>query len=332
MGVCWDLTLRASNKDDAEKVIAYARELNKEFQLEPYNEETMDGLEFLDNGFRFFEVHEEAISKFHDFLDQVVAHFPGMDLKYLQDGDGNFRSMYINKNGIIEPYEPGIMYIYTENDSDYDVLTVLAGKILKEHNFEIGFDNDSKTISWEYELNEESNKAKCNAAIASISKAMPRVRLVCYAMNALCLEDDIERYCYAIDGEFEWKMAGTAFYYLYTMGRFTWSELVADPVGSYKKMQKLARSRKEEYSYHLMHALNDLDSRAAFLSNLRREDREWILESAYDEELADVIEKIIQIGIITAEEVAQRKKEVEANREAVWEKFLETCDDEDIPF
>ena len=81
-----------------------------------------------------------------------------------------------------------------------------------------------------------------------------------------------------------------------------------------------------------MHALNDLDSRAAFLSNLRREDREWILESAYDEELADAIEKIIQIGIITAEEVAQRKKEVEANREAVWEKFLETCDDEDIPF
>jgi predicted house-cleaning noncanonical NTP pyrophosphatase (MazG superfamily) len=151
-------------------------------------------------------------------------------------------------------------------------------------------------------------------------------------MAALCIEDYLERYCYSIDGEFEWKMAGTAFDYLYDQEQFTWSELVADPVGSYKKMQQLARSRKEEYSYHLMHALSDLDTRAAFLSNIRKEDREWILESAYDEELADVIENIIQIGIITAEEVAQRKKEVEANREEVWKKFIETCDDEDIPF
>ena len=332
MGVCWYLTLRASNKGDAEKLLAYAKDLNKEFQLEPYNEETMDGLEFLDDGFRFFEVHEEAISKFYDFIDQVVAHFPDMDLKYLQDGDGNFRSMYVNKNGILEPYELGIMYIYTENDSDYDVLTVLAGKILKEHNFEIGFDNDPKTISWEFELNEESSKAKCNVAIASISEAMPNVRLVCYAMNALCLEDDIERYCYAINGEFEWKMAGTAFYCLYDPEHFTWTELVADPIGAYKKIQRLARSRKEDYSYHLMHALNDLDSRAEFLSTLRREDRGWILESAYHEELSDVIEDIIQMGIITTEEVSQRKKEVEAIREAEWKKCLETCDDEDIPF
>jgi hypothetical protein len=53
---------------------------------------------------------------------------------------------------------------------------------------------------------------------------------------------------------------------------------------------------------------DDKNLRAEFLSKLKTEDRTWILERAYDEFLADGIEEIVKIGLITAEEAAQRRE------------------------
>lgn len=313
MGVCWKLRLTASNKDDAEMLIAYAKELNKEFCLEPYNEETMDGLEFFEDGFCFSEVKEEPIKRFDKFVDQVVAHFPDMDMRYMQLGDGSLYSLYVNRNGKLEQYTPGTMYMYTENAPDYAVMVGLAEKILKEHGFVIeGVNDTQKTIWWEYEFDNESSKEKCDAVITSISKAMPNTRLTCYNMNYLWQEPDIQKYCYAFDGNFEWVEEPRFFYPLCVYeDLYTMSELVADPVGCYEKLLALTRSGEHNYAFELILALCDANLRAEFISKLSEEDKSWILEEADNGFLTDAIEEIVKTGLITAEEVAERRAQEE---------------------
>ena len=306
MGICWDLRLKTSNKDDARKLVAYAKELNKEFHLEPYNEKSMDGLEFFEDGFCFSEVKEEPINRFHKFLDQVVAHFPNMDMQYTQVGDGTHCYMFVNKNGKLEQYTPGTMYIYTENATDYTALVGLAEKNLKEHGFVMGkVDDEQKTISWEYEFDNESSKEKCDAVIASISKAMPSTRLVCYCVDNLVLETDIERYCYVFGGDIEWVENPGFFYPLCDVDElYTMSELVSDPVGCYEKLLTVTRSVDYKYACYLILALCDINLRAEFISKLSEEDRTWILEKAGNSFVAEEIDEIVKVGLITAEDVA----------------------------
>lgn len=315
MGICWDLRLKTSNKDDAEKLVAYAKELNKEFHLEPYNEKSMDGLEFFEDGFCFSEVKEEPINRFHKFLDQVVAHFPNMDMQYTQVGDGTHCYMFVNKNGKLEQYNPGTMYIYTENASDYSVMVELAEKAFKEYGFVMrNADDAKKTISWGYEFDSECSKERCDAVIALISKAMPSVRLTCYSINDLILETDIERCCYASGGDFEWVEEPRFFYplYVYDDELYTMSELVADPVGCYEKLLALTRSGEHNYAFELILALCDANLRAEFLSKLGAEDRPWILERVGNSFIAEWVDEIVKAGLITADDVAQRRAEVEA--------------------
>ena len=311
MGICWDLRLKTSNKDDAGRLVAYAKELNKEFCLEPYNEKSMDGLEFFEDGFCFSEVKEEPINRFHKFLDQIVAHFPNMDMQYTQVGDGTHCYMFVNKNGKLEQYNPGTMYMYVENASDYIVMVSLAEKILKEQRFVmVKVDGEQQTISWEYEFDNESSKEKCDAVISSISKAMPSTRLVCFRVDNLVLERYIERYCYAFGGNFEWMKDSGVFSLLENEQLYSRPELVADPVGCYEKLLAFTRSGNDEYTYSLINSLRsgDKNLRAEFLSKLKTEDRTWILERTYDEFLADGIEEIVKIGLITAEEATQRRE------------------------
>ena len=310
MGICWDLRLKTSNKDDAGRLVAYAKELNKEFCLEPYNEKSMDGLEFFEDGFCFSEVKEEPINRFHKFLDQIVAHFPNMDMQYTQVGDGTHCYMFVNKNGKLEQYNPGTMYMYVENASDYTVMVSLAEKILKEQRFVMEkVDAAQQAISWEYEFDNESSKEKCDAVISSISKAMPSTRLVCYCVDNLVLERYIERYCYAFGGNFKWMKDPGVFSLLENEQLYSRPELVADPVGCYEKLLAFTRSGNDEYTYSLINTLtsDDKNLRAEFLSKLKTEDRTWILERTYGEFLADGIEEIVKIGLITAEEAAQRR-------------------------
>ena len=58
-----------------------------------------------------------------------------MDMEYRQVGDDTHTSLYVNKGGKLEQYNPGTMYIYTENASDYGVMVELTEKALKEHGF-----------------------------------------------------------------------------------------------------------------------------------------------------------------------------------------------------
>ena len=315
MGVCWKLRLTASNKVDAEKLVAYAKELNNEFRLEPYSEETMDGLEFCADGFCFSEVKEDSINRFYEFLDRVVAHFPDMDMEYRQVGDDTHTSLYVNKGGKLEQYNPGTMYIYTENASDYGVMVELAEKALKEYGFVMrNADDAQKTISWGYEFDSECSKERCDAVIALISKAMPSVRLTCYSINDLILETDIERCCYALGGDFEWVEEPRFFYplYVYDDELYTMSELVADPVGCYEKLLALTRSGEHNYAFELILALCDANLRAEFLSKLGAEDSPWILERVGNSFIAEWVDEIVKAGLITAEDVAQRRAEVEA--------------------
>jgi hypothetical protein len=219
--------------------------------------------------------------------------------------------MFVNKNGKLEQYTPGTMYMYVENASDYTVMVSLAEKILKEQRFVmVKVDDEQQTISWEYEFDNESSKERCDAVISSISKAMPSTRLVCYCVDNLVLERYIERCCYAFGGNFEWMKDPGVFSLLENEQLYSRPELVADPVGCYEKLLAFTRSGNDEYTYSLINSLtsDDKNLRAEFLSKLKTEDRTWILERAYDEFLADGIEEIVKIGLITAEEAAQRRE------------------------
>lgn len=333
MGVCWNLRLQVSNNDDAEKLIAYAKELNKEFRLEPYNEESMDGLEFYDDGFCFSEVREEKINRFHQFLDQVVAHFPDMEMEYTHI-DAFGQAMFVNKNGKLKQYTPGTMHIYTEDADDYTMLVCLAEQILKEHGFVMLMANDAlKTVMWEYEFDSEYSEEKCDAVIASISKAMPSTRLTCYCScnNNVNLEFYVEKYCYAVAGDFEWVENPDFLCDLEEEQLYTISELVADPIGCYEKVLAYTRSGDYKYADDLLLVLGSDNTPAEFISKLRTEDRAWILEKAGNRFFAEGIEKIVKTGLITAEEVAQRKAQKEAELELAWERYRESGDDFDIP-
>ena len=107
-----------------------------------------------------------------------------MDMVYRQVVDDTHTSLYVNKGGKLEQYNPGTMYIYAEDASDYSVMVELAEKALKEYGFVMrNADDAQKTISWGYEFDSECSKERCDAVIASISKAMPSVRLTCYSIN-----------------------------------------------------------------------------------------------------------------------------------------------------
>jgi hypothetical protein len=283
MAVIWKMTLVASNNDDAQKLIVYAKELNKEFKLKTYSGETMDGLEFLNDGFCFTDGLEGPIQQFHNFTDQVVAHFPAMNLKYTQIGDdGCHACINVNRNGVLVPYVPGQMYIYVANPNDYTTLKAHAEKILKEHKFVIALNDEDQTISWEYGFVDDDSKAACDTIIASLSKAMPNVKLVCFNDCSLWNEPDIEKYCYAIDGSFEWKSGGPSIYYLISEAvnseMFTIPEAISDPMSCFEKMLNIARSGNSQCNFTLNEMLNDPENREIYLTKLTPEDKAWMEE------------------------------------------------------
>ena len=107
MAVFWSLSLRAGNTDDAEKIKAYAKELNNVYKFDLADEDGYGGLTFFDHGFCYGTVEPDDARKFEEFIDKVVAHFPEMKLNFFGSGDGACQQWEkVSKNGVLVDFEP----------------------------------------------------------------------------------------------------------------------------------------------------------------------------------------------------------------------------------
>ena len=283
------MTLKASNEQDRERLAAFAKEVNEEVQY------TEDGLCRIED-----EEDDERIGEFVEFARRAAARFPQMDLTLILGSKVIDSFMYVNNNGVLEQREPGIIRIYVEAPSDYEILKACAGQCLDAQGFVMRTNDDRQTISWECEYKDEAVKSRCDAAIAAISGAMPTVRLVCYTAGLLWPGDGVDDYCYATGGSFEWKPASPKWCHLISDDYefYPISETVSDPLRTFEKMLETARSGNRICDYDLLMILADEEDHDLYWSRLRPEDAAWIRNYADkdDFELLPVFEECERRG------------------------------------
>ena len=190
MGVFWDLTLRASNTSDAEKINAYAKELNNVYKFELTGEDGYGGLEFFDLGFCYGTVGPSDAKKFDDFINKVAAHFPEMRLHLFVSGDGACCQWEkISKNGVLVDFEPWQMNIHCE---DFKELLSNIGYI-EQQGFEVSQNETGCSLHWEYDR--KSEEEKCHSTLQHLSEQLPQAEIICYKNECKDNVPCISEYC-----------------------------------------------------------------------------------------------------------------------------------------
>ena len=199
MGVFWDLSLRASNTSDAEKINAYAKELNNIYKFELTDEDGYGGLDFFDRGFGYGTVEPSDARKFDDFINKVVAHFPEMKLHLFVSGDGACQQWEkVSKNGVLVDFEPWYMNIHCE---DFKELLSNIGYI-EQQGFKVLQDETACSLLWKYDLKSENEK--CHSTIQQMSKLLPQAEIICYKNECKDNVPCISEYCTMRDGKGKW--------------------------------------------------------------------------------------------------------------------------------
>lgn len=204
MGVFWELNLRAGNTNDAEKINAYAKELNNTYKFELTDEEGYGGLGFFNWGFGYGTVGPSDAMKFEEFIDKVVAHFPEMSLHLYVSGDGACQQWEkVSKNGVLVEYEPWYMNIHCESEHFNELLSYIG--YIAQQGFEVLQKDAECSLYWEYDL--KSEEEKCHSVLQHISKQLPGVEIICYKNELKDNVPSISEYCIMKDGEGEWEEA-----------------------------------------------------------------------------------------------------------------------------
>ena len=126
MGVIWSNTLKASDKSEAEKVLTYAKEHYKKRGLEDYDEQTMCGLEFAEDSLIYTEFRKDRLKVFYDFVDEIGAAFPELELQFLQVGDGKISTEFIYKNRVCTRYDLRLLKLFVADKEYFERLMETA--------------------------------------------------------------------------------------------------------------------------------------------------------------------------------------------------------------
>ena len=136
MGVFWDFSLKASNESDAEKIKAYAKELNNVYKFDLTDEDGYGGLAFFEWGFGYGTVEPDDAKKFDEYINKVVAHFPEMSLHLFVSGDGAcYQWEKVSKNGVLVYLEPWQMNIHCEGEHFKELLSNIG--YIEQQGFEV---------------------------------------------------------------------------------------------------------------------------------------------------------------------------------------------------
>lgn len=282
MGVFWDLSLRAGNENDAEKINAYAKELNNIYKFELTDEDGYGGLEFFDLGFCYGTAGPSDAKKFDDFINKVVAHFPEMKLHLFVSGDGACCQWEkISKNGVLVDFEPWYMNIHCE---DFKELLSNIGYI-EQQGFKVLQDETACSLLWKYDLKSEDEK--CHSTLQQISKLLPQAEIICYKNECKDNVPFISEYCIMKDGEGQWIEADNTIMYIgdecvygVLEGKATIFDVIKDTGACFAQILEEVRKEPSQ-SWIVGFIISNAEKALDFMQYFKPEDKKW-LEQAKD--------------------------------------------------
>ena len=283
MATIWRNTLKALNQHDAEKVLAYAKEHYKERGLEDYDEQTMDGLEFTEDGLVYTDGLIDRLDVFYKFADEIGAAFPEMELRFWQVRDDCISAEFIYRNGICTRYEPRMLEFIAADKVDFERLLEIAVPMIETAGFCVKVESEDNSVSFECEAKEcEELKDRMSEHIAS---RMPDYKLLCVVHDLEQLELTVAEYCILNGFKGDWESSNEVIYNLaMTFSEkggtlFNLYDAILNPVECFKELQKVLRAGNYYNAYTAQCViLAETPYHNQLMELLTPEDKNWVLK------------------------------------------------------
>ena len=280
----WRNTLKALNQHDAEKVLAYAKEHYKERGFEDYDEQTMEGLEFTEDGLVYTDGLIDRLDVFYKFADEIGAAFPEMELRFWQVSDDCISAEFIYKNGICSRYEPRMLEFIAADKVDFERLLEIAVPMIEAAGFSVKVESEENSVSFESEAKEcEELKDRMSEHIAS---RMPDYKLLCVVHDLEQLELTVAEYCILNGFKGDWESSNEVIYNLALtfseegVRLFNLYDAILNPVECFKELQKVLRAGNYYNAYTAQCViLAETPYHNQLMELLAAEDKNWVLKN-----------------------------------------------------
>ena len=284
MSPIWTNRLKALNQHDAEKVLAYAKEHYKERGFEDYDEQTMEGLEFTEDGLVYTDVLIDRLDVFYKFADEIGAAFPEMELRFWQVSDDCISAEFIYKNGICTRYEPRMLEFIAADKVDFERLLEIAVPMIEAAGFSVKVESEENSVSFESEAKEcEELKDRMSEHIAS---RMPDCKLLCVVHDLEQLELTVAEYCILNGFKGDWESSNEVIYNLALtfseegVRLFNLYDAILNPVECFKELQKVLRAGNYYNAYTAQCViLAETPYHNQLMELLTAEDKNWVLKN-----------------------------------------------------
>ena len=282
--VIWRNTLKALNQHDAEKVLAYAKEHYKERGFEDYDEQTMEGLEFTEDGLVYTDVLIDRLDVFYKFADEIGAAFPEMELRFWQVSDDCISAEFIYKNGICTRYEPRMLEFIAADKVDFERLLEIAVPMIETAGFCVIVESEDNSVSFKCEAKEcEELKDRMSEHIAS---RMPDYKLLCVVHDLEQLELTVAEYCILNGFKGDWESSNNVIYnWVMTFSEegvrlCNLYDAILNPVECFKELQKVLRAGNYYNAYTAQCViLAETPYHNQLMELLTAEDKNWVLKN-----------------------------------------------------
>ena len=284
MAVFWHLSLKASNESDAEKIKAYAKELNNVYKFDLTDEDGYGGLAFFEWGFGYGTVEPDNAERFNEFINKVVANFPELKLNFFGSGDGPCQQWEkVSKNGVLVDFEPWYMNIHCEGEHFKELLSNIG--YIEQQGFKVLQDETTCSLHWEYDR--KSEEEKCHSTLQHLSEQLPQAEIVCYKFELKDNVPSINEYCIMKGGEGEWIEAdstimnlGDECVYGILEGKATIFDVIKDSGACFAQILEEVRKNHSK-AWIVGSIISNTENAIGFMLYFKPEDREW-LEQADD--------------------------------------------------
>ena len=319
--------MRASCESDVEKIKAYAKELNNVYKFDLTDEDGYGGFNFFDKGFGYGTVEGADASRFMEFIDKVVAHFPDMKLNFFGSADGPCQQWEkVSKNGVLVDYEPWYMNIHCDEEHFNELLFNVS--YIEQQGFNVIQDEKKCSLFWEYDL--KSEWEKCHSALLHISKQLPQVEIVCYKNECKDNVPFISEYCIMKDGEGEWIEADSTIMNIgdecvcgVLRGKASAFDVIKDAGACFAQI--LEEVRKEHSQCNTVgYIISKAENVIVFMQYFKPEDKEW-LEQA-DDRYSALYKAILLWGVFNSFHSVQETFVDEETKEEILITRIELSD------
>ena len=280
----WTNKLKALNQQDADKVLAYAKEHYKERGLEDYDEQTMGGLEFTEDSLVYTDGLIDRLDVFYKFADEIGAAFPEMELRFWQVRDDCISAEFIYKNGICTRYEPRMLEFIAADKVDFERLLEIAVPMIETAGFCVIVESEDNSVSFKCEAKEcEELKDRMSEHIAS---RMPDYKLLCVVHDLEQLELTVAEYCILNGFKGDWESSNNVIYnWVMTFSEegvrlCNLYDAILNPVECFKELQKVLRAGNYYNAYTAQCViLAETPYHNQLMELLTAEDKNWVLKN-----------------------------------------------------